>query len=117
MGTLVLWGFGAASFGVIAYLGATGRLPRNRWAGMRTKATMASDESWAAGHRASAPATAVAGVLTLVAGVADAVTSFDYITQRRVTLAVGVVILVIVCIGGIQADRAARAATHRRRSR
>lgn len=106
--SLILWGAAAASLGVIAYLGAARRLPRNRWAGMRTRATLASDESWAAGHRASARATALASAITLAAGALDTASNFDNVAQRRFTLVVGIVIFAVVCVGGIQADRAAR---------
>ena len=39
--------------GVLAWLG---RLPRNRLAGVRTRATMRSDQAFRIGNRAAAPA-------------------------------------------------------------
>jgi hypothetical protein len=46
---------------------ANGRLPRNQWAGIRTPATMRSDQSWMAGHRAALRLTPVYLLTTAIA--------------------------------------------------
>lgn len=49
---------------IVAGLGrmsATGRLPRNVFAGIRIPSTMRSDEAWRAGHHAAALALTAAG--------------------------------------------------------
>ncbi len=51
-----------------AGLGARGRLPRNRFAGVKTPATLASDAAFAAAHRAAAVPLGAAGAVATVAG-------------------------------------------------
>lgn len=51
----------------LARKAARGELERNRVAGMRTKATLASDEAWLAGHIA-AEADSVRGAQAMIAG-------------------------------------------------
>ena len=46
---------------------ANGRLPRNQWAGIRTPATMRSDQAWMAGHRAALRLTPVYLLITAIA--------------------------------------------------
>ncbi len=53
----------------MAWLMRNARLPRNDLAGMRTRATLASDEAWIAAHRASAWSIALTGVLLLAGGI------------------------------------------------
>lgn len=64
---LVLAGGGLAT---VAVLGLSGRLTRNRWAGVRTRATMASPEAFALGNRVAAPPLLAGALLVLLAGVA-----------------------------------------------
>lgn len=45
-------------------------LSRNRSVGIRTRATMMSDEAWARGHRAAAPWVLSTGILAMVLSVA-----------------------------------------------
>jgi hypothetical protein len=65
---------GAIKYGVsgvivfgLGRLSATGRLPRNLFAGIRIPSTLRSDEAWDAGHRAAASALTVAGFGPVVA--------------------------------------------------
>jgi hypothetical protein len=61
VGAVVLW--------VIAARAASGSLGPNRWAGLRTRATLASPEAWVAGNRAARPGIQTAAVILGVTGV------------------------------------------------
>ena len=50
---LLLAALSSAAVAYVGYLGLAGKLPRNHFAGIRTRATLASDEAWVAGHRAA----------------------------------------------------------------
>lgn len=52
----------------VAVLGARGRLPRNRWAGVRTRRTLASDEAFTLANRVAAAPLGAAGVVALLGG-------------------------------------------------
>lgn len=52
-----------------ARAGASGRLRRNELVGIRTAATLASDEAWAAAHRAGARRTEIGGWCAIATGV------------------------------------------------
>ena len=54
---------------VMAALGAWGKLPRNGFAGIRTRKTMASADTWNVGHRAAAGYTAAAGMASIGGGI------------------------------------------------
>lgn len=64
----------ALSLLLMFYLTLTDRLRRNRWFGLRTKRSLASDEAWRHVHRVSAPFTAAAGLVVLVGLVPMALT-------------------------------------------
>jgi hypothetical protein len=71
-GDLVVSGLLVAVAGVlvvvIAQLGMTGRLPRQRWAGIRLPSTTRSDETWRAAHVAGGPWLRWGGVVSVIAG-------------------------------------------------
>jgi hypothetical protein len=52
----------------VAVLGARGRLPRNRWAGVRTRRTLASDDAFALANRVAAAPLGAAGAVALLGG-------------------------------------------------
>jgi SdpI/YhfL family protein len=62
---LVLIGATLLTVGV---LGARSRLPRNRWVGIRTPATLRSEPAFTLAHRVGAVPAAAAGVIALVGG-------------------------------------------------
>lgn len=90
----------------VAALGATGRIRRNRVAGIKTPATMTSQAAFAAAHRAAAVPLAAAGVVPAVTGavlIAGAGGALAWIV-----LVVGVVGTgVLAGVGGLVGDRAA----------
>ena len=62
---LVLVGATLLTVGV---LGARSRLPRNRWVGIRTPATLRSEPAFTLAHRVGAVPAAAAGVVALAGG-------------------------------------------------
>lgn len=102
------FGIIGAGFLWLAWLMQHERLPRNGLVGMRTKATMASDAAWNASHRASAWSVALAGVILLIAGLWLLLTRQSASSSRNVVLGTCLAILVVILVGGIQADRVAK---------
>lgn len=56
----------AVVVGGVAAAAMTGRLPRNRWAGVRTPDTLASEETFRLANRIAAPTLAVAALLLVI---------------------------------------------------
>lgn len=100
-----------AGFLWLAWLMQHERLPRNGLVGMRTKATTASDVAWNAAHRASAWSVAVAGVILLAAGLWLLLARQPASIDRNVVLGTCIAILVVIVVGGVQADRVAKGTT------
>ena len=67
LGAAVLLGVGAVALAGVGLAGLLGRLPRNRVAGVRTPASLASAEAFRVANRVAAPAV-LAGALVLVLG-------------------------------------------------
>ncbi|MEV6846891.1 SdpI family protein [Actinoplanes sp. NPDC051411] len=86
-------------------LGSIGRLPRNRLAGVRTAATMRSDEAFVAGNRAAGPPIVLGGLVAVAGGVAV------LFGAGKPAIIPGVVIMVVLALVG--ASRANRAALRR----
>lgn len=59
-----------AALAVLALLGATGRLPRNRYAGVRTRASLRTADAFALANRVAAGPLGAAAVVALVGGAA-----------------------------------------------
>jgi hypothetical protein len=90
----------------VAVLGALGRLPRNPWAGVRTRATLASDEAFALANRVAAAPLGAAGVVALVGGAALLAGGPGAVTWT--VLAVSTAgMLGLTGVGGTLGDRAA----------
>ena len=107
---------GLAALG-LAYLCATQRLGRNRFVGIRTTATLRSDDAWYAAHRASAWSIAVAGSVSLGVGLWLVLADPTETTVASAVIATSVVVLVVIAVGGVQAHRAARRVVEDRSSR
>ncbi len=73
LGVTILVGAGmvAAGFAVLAISAraADGRLGRSRLAGIRTRATLSSDEAWSAAHQAGRGPTDLGGWLSIATGI------------------------------------------------
>lgn len=94
---------------VVGALGWRRRLPRNRFAGVRTAATLRDDETFAVGNQVSAPLTVTAGAGALVAGVAALFAPSTLAAWVLVGLGFAGM-LVLTLVGGVLGDRAARLA-------
>jgi SdpI/YfhL protein family len=91
---------------VTAVLGARSRLRRNRWVGVRTAATLASDAAFTAANRAGALPSGAAGVIALAGGAA--LLGGTAGALGWVLLAISVVGTgVLAGVGGLVGDRAA----------
>jgi hypothetical protein len=105
-GLLVLGGLGLAVVGV---LGWRQRLPRNRWAGVRTVNTLRDEETFAVGNQVGAPLSMAAAAVAVLGGVASLAQHASG-APVRVTLVVlaGLGALALTVAGGVLGDRAAR---------
>jgi hypothetical protein len=94
---------------VVGALGRGRRLPRNRFAGVRTAATLRDDETFAVGNQVSAPLTITAGAVAVVAAAASMVAPTATAAWVLAGLGLGGM-LVLTLAGGVLGDRAARLA-------
>ncbi|MBO2459455.1 SdpI family protein [Actinomadura violacea] len=84
---------------------ADGRIPRNQFAGIRTKRSMADDASWLTVHRAARPwMTASGAVLALAGAVALAVPSE---LAGSLSAGIGAIITALLALRGTAAGHAA----------
>lgn len=91
---------------VTAFRGIRGQLPRNRYAGVRTAATMRDDQAFELGNRVAAPATLAGGAASLLCGLAlPALPSLTTVIMVALLGALG--LLVLMAIGGTLGHRAA----------
>lgn len=97
----------------VGLMGVLGRLPRNHFAGVRTAATLASDEAWAEAHRIGGAPLIFGAVAAVMAGLAF----IPFVLAGEVSTGIAVTIAIVqsVLLGGggvvswLMADRAARA--------
>jgi hypothetical protein len=91
---------------VVAALGARSVLRRNRWVGVRTAATLASETQFVAGNRAAAVPVGAAGVIAVVGGAFLLVD--DGAVLNGVVLTISLIgVLGMTIVGGLVGDRAA----------
>lgn len=91
---------------------AAGTLDRNHLAGIRTPATLASDEAWRAAHEVAGGTIVAVGVLStvLTVGVAGvALAGASDVVVAVVLLVVAAVLTIGAVAAGVRGDRAARA--------
>jgi hypothetical protein len=92
----------------VGWRGLRGRLPRNRKVGIRTPATMRSEEAFELGNRAAAPATLASGGVALLSGVS--VPLLPSLFSAGLVTVMGVLGgFVLMAVGGVIGNRAAEA--------
>lgn len=101
----VLMAAGAALI-VVATLAARSRLPRNRFAGVRTAATLRSDEAFLLANRVAAAPLGAAGVVALAGGTAALVAGPGATSWVLVALT-GAGVLGLATVAGALGERAA----------
>lgn len=97
LGILVAWG---------GYLGLAERLPRSRGAGVRTAATLRSDEAFRLANKAAAMPTVAGGVAGVLVGAASMALPGTLATILLAALGL-IATVVLVGIGGMLGNRAA----------
>jgi uncharacterized membrane protein len=97
---------------VAGKLASNGRLKRNRFVGLRTRATTVSDEAWHAAHRVGGPAIVWAGIASLAVGLGLAILNPkgpDVAALVIVSLMIVVALVLVSARNGTQAAKAAEA--------
>ena len=93
---------------IVGFLGVTERLPRNRFGGVRTEATMRSDETFRVANKVAGLPLLVAGLVGVLGGVAGFL--MPTAAGTLVAAVIGFVgLLVIATGGGVLGHRAAAA--------
>jgi hypothetical protein len=93
-----------SGIGVVGLLGWRERLPRNRFGGVRTPATLRSERAFRVANKVAGPPLAVAGAVGVLTGLAGLVTGL------LVVMIVGTAgLLAITVAGGLLGHRAAEA--------
>lgn len=113
----------AVIFGFMSWAMKSDSFDRNRAIGIRTRATLESDEAWSRGHIAAAPWMLSTAVAAAVAGFSIAALGFmgvDASNLAVVILTLGGFAVVLACLiaGAAVANRAAKASpsSHIRRT-
>lgn len=104
---VVMVGGGAAVIGTTR-AAASGRLRRNGWSGIRLPSTLASEEAWAAAHRAGRMPMELSGWALLLGAIAPAV-SAAMVTITLGVLSAAAAALGLMLWGAALGVRAARA--------
>ncbi|MGW5074451.1 SdpI family protein [Rhodococcus sp. NPDC004095] len=94
--------------GGVAVAGMTGRLPRNRWAGVRTPDTLASQETFRLANRIAGPTMAASALLLVIGGIGAL--ALGTIGGLAVAAVAALAALVTAGYGGTAGARAAAAA-------
>ncbi|MBJ8347672.1 SdpI family protein [Antrihabitans sp. YC2-6] len=90
---------------VVGVAGLAGRLPRNRWVGIRTEDTLRDDAAFALANKVAAPTTIGAGLILFIGGIAAL--TFSTVAGIVAVVVTGVAAIAIAGIGGSIATRAA----------
>jgi uncharacterized membrane protein len=86
---------------LLGWMGLVGRLPRNHFAGIRTRYTLASDENWERAHRGAAPLLIFGGVAGLMIGLAFLPFAAAGSVSASATVVVSVVIAIIMVASAV----------------
>jgi hypothetical protein len=92
----------------VAVLGLRRKLRRNRWAGVRTPASMRSDAAFAVANQVAAAPLGAAGGVALVGGAALLSGATEVLGWTLVVVSM-VAVFVLAGVGGVAGDRAAAA--------
>lgn len=84
---------GGAALIILGVLGRTGRPTRQWIVGLRTKATLASDEAWKAAHEAAAPWVIGAGAVLFAGGLSVMLTDSETTAGVVALIAVAVMLM------------------------
>jgi len=110
MSKVIRSGFSGLVVVVLGLMAATGRLPRNLFAGIRIPSTMRSDEAWRAGHQAAVSALTVGGLGPVLTALVAAAKRPGRDVQESLLRVGNVWLLGWLGVATFQAHRAARAA-------
>ncbi|QGK71889.1 hypothetical protein GIY23_22425 [Allosaccharopolyspora coralli] len=100
--------FGGVLLLVVAHRSAQERLGRNRFVGVRTSATMRSDDAFRIGNREAASATRLGGVISVVSGVAVLFAPAGGPLGVGIAIVGTAAMLGFVILGGVRGHRAAQ---------
>jgi hypothetical protein len=92
----------------IAVLGLRRKLSRNRWAGVRTAASLRSDTAFAVANQVAAAPLGAAGGVAVVGGSALLAGATGVLGWTLVVVS-GIAVFVLTGVGGVAGDRAAGA--------
>ena len=88
---------------IVAVLGSTGVIPKNRWFGIKLPALERSENAWRVGHAAAIPSAVIGSVFAL----ASTIIGLFYPVLNFVTLALFVVTVVVALAIASKAAHAA----------
>lgn len=97
----------AVVLGAVGIAGLTGRLARNRWAGIRTPQSLRDDETFALANKVAAPTMLAAAGVLVIGGVAGLLLDGAVAVIAAIVAAVAAVF--ITAAGGTLGSRAAGA--------
>ncbi len=109
----------------VANRAADGKIQKNGWIGIRTKATRSRDDAWLIAHQVGRSRTVFGGNILAASGVASAglglLVGFGDPARTIVVWAIAVSVLPLVSVVPLvmatnEGDQAARAVTHRRQT-
>lgn len=108
---IIVVGVGAMGLsGIVSSMAAVGRIPRNRFVGIRFPATLASDAAWRAGHRAAVRPAWVSCGIVLIVDVAVLAIGVRVENDQVVVLVLAGLLVLAIAWMSVAAGRAARAA-------
>ena len=97
----------AISAPLLIHACAIGRIPVNRFAGIRIPSVMSSAAAWRAGHGAALPATRVGAIAAFVLAAISFSPVLPESAQSGFVIAAAIVLVGAVIVGGVFANRAA----------
>ena len=108
-----LWIVAGSVMAIIGWLGMSGRLRRNHWAGIRLPSTMVSDDAWEAAHAEGSRWLAGGGGLVAVTGLLMVVFKPADATCASIAIVLAFFMLVTVLGAAAVGSRAAKNASAR----